>query len=92
MSRLSSPPGAALGSAAPGVLAVEIARELGVSHTTLFNRFGSKEALDDRSTRAAGEGAMGSGAGGGSYDRPIRKQLVEHGTVIWPIFKSCNRD
>jgi AcrR family transcriptional regulator len=27
------------------VSAVEIARELGVSHTTLFNRFGSKKAL-----------------------------------------------
>lgn len=28
-----------------GVLAQVVARELGVSHTTLFNRFGSKEGL-----------------------------------------------
>ena len=28
-----------------GVSAADIAKELGVSHTTLFNRFGSKEGL-----------------------------------------------
>ncbi|MFF9470750.1 TetR/AcrR family transcriptional regulator [Methylobacterium sp. NPDC014697] len=28
-----------------GVSAQEIGRELGVSHTTIFNRFGSKEGL-----------------------------------------------
>lgn len=62
-----------------GVSAADIAKELGVSHTTLFNRFGSKEglmlaALGPPTDKLAWVAALEAGPD----ERPIREQLVEH--------------
>ncbi len=62
-----------------GVSAAYIAKELGVSHTTLFNRFGSKEglmlaALGPPTEKVEWVAALEEGPD----ERPIREQLVEH--------------
>ena len=69
------------------VSAVEIARELGVSHTTLFNRFGSKEALMIAALGPPAKVPWVAALEAGPDDRPIRKQLVEHGTVMSAYFQ-----
>ncbi len=70
-----------------GVAASEIARELGVSHTTLFNRFGSKEALMIAALGPPKEVPWVAALEAGPDDRPIREQLVEHATVMSAYFQ-----
>jgi AcrR family transcriptional regulator len=70
-----------------GVSAMEIARELGVSHTTLFNRFGSKEALMIAALGPPEVVPWFSGLENGPDDRPIREQLVEHCKAISGYFE-----
>ena len=71
-----------------GVSAVDIAKELGVSHTTLFNRFGSKEglmlaALGPPTEKIAWVAALEEGPD----ERPIREQLVAHARVMSTYFQ-----
>jgi AcrR family transcriptional regulator len=70
-----------------GVSAVDIARELGVSHTTLFNRFGSKEALLTAALGPPDKVPWVAALEAGPDDRPIREQLVEHGKVMSVYFQ-----
>lgn len=72
------------------VSAGEIARELGVSHTTLFNRFGSKEALIVAALAPSDKVAWVAALEAGPDDRPIREQLVEHGKVISAYFQELH--
>jgi AcrR family transcriptional regulator len=69
------------------VSAVDIARELGVSHTTIFNRFGSKEGLMIAAlgppTRVPWVAALDAGPD----DRPLPDQLVEHAKVMSAYFQ-----
>ncbi len=69
-----------------GVSATEIARELGVSHTTLFNRFGSKETLMLAALGAPKEVAWAAALRAGPDERPIKEQLVEHTAKIAAYF------
>lgn len=66
----------------PGVPASEIARDLGVSHTTLFNRFGSKQGLLVAALEPPREVAWVEALEAGPDRRPIRVQLIEHARVI----------
>jgi AcrR family transcriptional regulator len=68
------------------VSAVDIAREVGVSHTTLFNRFGSKEGLMLAALGPPKEIPWVAALEAGPDDRPIREQLVEHAKVISAYF------
>jgi AcrR family transcriptional regulator len=69
------------------VSAVEIGRELGVSHTTLFNRFGSKDGLMLAALGPPKEMAWVDALEAGPDDeRPIRAQLVEHAKVMSAYF------
>ncbi len=70
-----------------GVSAVEIAKELGVSHTTLFNRFGTKEGLMIAALGPPETVPWVATLDAGPDDRPIRDQLVEHGQVIAAYFE-----
>ncbi|WP_437525386.1 TetR/AcrR family transcriptional regulator [Sorangium sp. So ce726] len=70
-----------------GVSAADIARELGVSHTTLFNRFGSKEALMIAALGPPKEVPWVAALEAGPDDRPIREQLVEHAKVMSAYFQ-----
>jgi len=71
-----------------GVSAVGIARELGVTHTTIFNRFGSKEALMIAALGPPDEIPWLAALEAGPDDRPIREQLVEHGKVMSAYFEN----
>jgi AcrR family transcriptional regulator len=71
-----------------GVTAVDIARELGVSHTTLFNRFGSKETLMIAALGPPETVPWVVTLDAGPDDRPIREQLVEHCKVISVYFQT----
>jgi AcrR family transcriptional regulator len=71
-----------------GVSAVGIARELGVTHTTIFNRFGSKEALMIAALGPPQEVPWVAALEAGPDDRPIREQLVEHGKVMSAYFEN----
>jgi AcrR family transcriptional regulator len=64
-----------------------IARELGVSHTTLFNRFGSKEALMIAALGPPKEVPWVAALEAGPDARPIREQLVDHGKVMSAYFR-----
>lgn len=71
-----------------GVSAAEIAKELGVSHTTVFNRFGSKEglmlaALGPPTKKISWVAALEDGPD----ERPIREQLVTHARVMSAYFQ-----
>jgi AcrR family transcriptional regulator len=71
-----------------GVSAADIAKELGVSHTTLFNRFGSKEglmlaALGPPTEKVSWVAALEEGPD----ERPIREQLVAHAKVMSAYFQ-----
>ena len=68
------------------VSAEDIARELGLTHTTLFNRFGSKEALMVAALRPPEKIPSVAAFEAGPDDRPIRKQLVEHCKVMSGYF------
>jgi len=69
------------------VSAVDIASELGVSHTTLFNRFGSKEALMIAALGPPAEVPWVVALEAGPDDRPIREQLIEHAKVMSAYFQ-----
>src|SRR5438477_10961516 len=70
-----------------GVSAIEIGRELGVSHTTIFNRFGSKEALMVAALGPPDKVPWMAALEAGPDNRPIREQLVEHCKVISAYFQ-----
>jgi AcrR family transcriptional regulator len=67
--------------------AADIARELGVSHTTLFNRFGSKEGLLVAALRPPEHVPWVATMDAGPDDRPIRDQLVEYGREMSAYFQ-----
>ena len=69
------------------VSAADIAHDLGLTHTTLFNRFGSKEALMIAALRPAEKVPWVDALEAGPDDRPIRKQLVEHCRVMSGYFE-----
>ncbi|WP_426442844.1 TetR/AcrR family transcriptional regulator [Bradyrhizobium genosp. P] len=64
------------------ISAVEIARELGVSHTTLFNRFGSKEGLMVAALGISDEIPWVAGLETGPNDYSFVEQLTSHGKII----------
>lgn len=68
--------------------ALEIANELGVSHTTIFNRFGSKEALMMAALGSFENVLWVKELEKGPDERPIREQLIEHGKVISDYFQN----
>ncbi len=70
-----------------GVSAVDIARELGVSHTTVFNRFGSKEALMIAALGPPKDIPWITALEAGPDERPIREQLVAHAKVMSAYFQ-----
>jgi AcrR family transcriptional regulator len=70
-----------------GVSAADIAHELGVSHTTLFNRFGSKEGLMIAALGPPEEVPWIAALDAGPDGRPIREQLVEHAKVMSAYFR-----
>lgn len=65
----------------------ELARELGVSHTTVLNRFGSKEALLLAALGPPAEVPWLAALAAGPTEGPIRTQLVEHGRAISAYFE-----
>jgi AcrR family transcriptional regulator len=69
-----------------GVSAAEIGRELGVTHTTVFNRFASKDALMLAALAPAEEAPWVATLEAGPDDRPIREQLGEHGKAMAAYF------
>lgn len=73
------------------ISAAEIARELGVSHTTLFNRFGSKEAL---MLAALGPPTSNiswvSALEAGPDARPLRDQLVAHARLMLVFYQQLH--
>ncbi|MCA9488607.1 MAG: TetR/AcrR family transcriptional regulator [Myxococcales bacterium] len=73
-----------------GVSAAEIGREAGVSHTTLFNRFGSKDGLLLAALGPPAEVPWIRTLEGGPDERPIREQLVEHGQIIAAFFRELH--
>jgi AcrR family transcriptional regulator len=70
--------------------AAEIARELGVSHTTLFNRFGSKEALMIAALGPPERLPWAALLEAGPDERPIRDQLVEAGRAMAAYFEDLS--
>jgi AcrR family transcriptional regulator len=68
------------------VSAQDIGRELGVSHTTLFNRFGSKEALMIAALGPPEHVPWVASLEAGPDERPVRQQLVEHAKVMSAYF------
>lgn len=70
-----------------GVSAADIARELGVSHTTLFNRFGSKEGLMLAALGPPTEISWIAALEAGPDRRPIRTQLVAHAKTMSAYFQ-----
>jgi AcrR family transcriptional regulator len=69
------------------VSAVDIGRELCVSHTTIYNRFGSKKALMISALGPLGKVPWVAAIERGPDDSPIRHQLVDHCTVISAHFQ-----
>jgi AcrR family transcriptional regulator len=69
-----------------GVAATEIARELGITHTTVFNRFGSKEALMIAALGPPEVLPWAAHLAAGPDERPIREQLIEIGVVMSDYF------
>ncbi len=72
------------GAAVP---ASEIALDLGVSHTTLFNRFGSKEGLLVAALEPPRDVPWVEALEAGPDARPVRDQLVEHARVISAFYE-----
>jgi AcrR family transcriptional regulator len=70
-----------------GVTAAEIGRELGVSHTTLFNRFGSKEGLMLAALGPPKDIPWIAALNDGPDKRPIRDQMLAHAKVIAAYFQ-----
>ncbi|WP_394836458.1 TetR/AcrR family transcriptional regulator [Pendulispora rubella] len=73
-----------------GVSAAEIARELGVSHTTIFNRFGTKEGLMLAALGPPRVVPWVATLDAGPDERPIREQLVEHAKVVSAYFEDLH--
>jgi AcrR family transcriptional regulator len=73
-----------------GISTAVIARELGVSHTTLFNRFGSKEALMIAALGPPLRLPWAPLLETGPDERPIRDQLVEIGRAMSAYFKDLS--
>src|ERR1700675_815778 len=71
-----------------GVSAQDIARELGVTHTTIFNRFGSKEALMIAALGPPEKVPWVATLEAGPDDRPIREQLAELCMVMSTYFQN----
>ncbi len=71
-----------------GVSVHDIAKELGVTHTTLFNRFGSKEALMLAALGPPEKVPWVAALEAGPDDRPIRSQLVEHAKEMSAYFQT----
>jgi AcrR family transcriptional regulator len=69
------------------VSAIDIARELGVSHTTIFNRFGSKEGLMLAALGPPTKVPWVAALDAGPDDRPLPEQLVEHAKVMSAYFQ-----
>lgn len=65
----------------------ELAAELGVSHTTVLNRFGSKEGLLLAALGPPAEVPWLAALAAGPTEGPIRAQLVEHGRAISAYFE-----
>ncbi|MEO1696480.1 MAG: TetR/AcrR family transcriptional regulator [Planctomycetota bacterium] len=74
-----------------GVSAAEIAAVLGVSHTTLFHRFGSKEALLIAALGPSEDVEWISAVNEGPDERPIQAQLVEHARSIASYFREMQQ-
>ena len=72
------------------VSAVDIARELGVSHTTIFNRFGSKEGLMIASLRPPERVPFVAALDAGPDERAVPDQLVEHAKVMAAYFQEVH--
>lgn len=70
-----------------GVSAADIARDLGVSHTTLFNRFGSKEGLMLAALGPPKKIPWVAALDAGPDERPLQDQLVEHAKVMSAYFQ-----
>ena len=73
-----------------GVSAVDIAREIGVSHTTIFNRFGSKEGLMNAALRPPKRVPWVAALDAGPDERPLPDQLVEHAKVMSAYFQEVH--
>src|SRR5689334_1970515 len=69
------------------VPAAEIARELGVTHTTVFNRFKSKEALLLAALGPPEVLPWAAKLDAGPDERPVREQLDEIGRVLSDYFE-----
>jgi AcrR family transcriptional regulator len=69
------------------VSVAEIASHLGVSHTTLFNRFGSKEGLLVAALGVPESIEWVRDLAAGPDDRAIPEQLIEHGKVLAAYFQ-----
>lgn len=74
-----------------GVTAADIGRELGVSHTTLFHRFGSKENLLLAALGPPAEIPWVAILESGPDQRPIREQLVALGTQMSGYFQELQK-
>ncbi|MBX7104248.1 MAG: TetR/AcrR family transcriptional regulator [Gemmataceae bacterium] len=69
-----------------GVSVADIAGQLGTSHTTIFNRFGTKERLMIAALGPPETVPWTATLEAGPDDRPLREQLVEHGQVMSAYF------
>jgi len=70
-----------------GVSALEIGKALGISHTTVFNRFGSKEGLMVAALSPAMEIPWLKTLDAGPDERPVLTQLVELCGVMSSYFE-----
>ncbi|MEW5854705.1 MAG: TetR/AcrR family transcriptional regulator [Myxococcota bacterium] len=70
-----------------GATAATIAEELGVSHTTIFNRFGSKEALMIAALGPPEHVPWAARLSAGPDARPMLEQLTEVGRSIAEYFQ-----
>ncbi|WP_249201792.1 TetR/AcrR family transcriptional regulator [Acetobacter thailandicus] len=73
-----------------GIAAADIAREIGVSHTTLFNRFGSKQGLMLAALGAPKDIHWIGTLEAGPDNRPVKEQLVEIACTIAVFFENLN--
>jgi AcrR family transcriptional regulator len=72
------------------VSASEIARDLGVSHTTVLGRFRTKEALLIAALGPPEEVPFARELSAGPDERPIREQLVEVGLILSSYFQELS--
>lgn len=70
-----------------GVSAADIGRDLGVSHTTLFNRFGSKEGLMLAALGPPKKVPWVAALEAGPNETPLRDQLIAHAKVMSAYFQ-----